>query len=218
LVNPENCPSPHGGDHDFGQGPSLYEVVGSSGDKRELLGAGAKSGYYWALDPDTGEVVWSTLVGPGDELGGMMWGSAVDGARVYAAIANSGHERWELIENGKGTRRFTKRAFWSALDAATGVILWQTPDPNGRRLDGPVSVANGIVFGGSMERRKNRPTMFALSAESGEILWSFRSGATVNSGPAVVDGSVYWGSGYPLLKSGSVDNELYAFRLPPRLP
>ncbi len=213
LVNPENCPSPHGPDHDFGQGPSLYEFAGPAGERRELLGAGQKSGYYWALDPDTGEVVWSTRVGPAGGLGGLQWGSAVDSTRIYTANANSGEVRWELVENGKGTGLFTRRGFWSALDPATGVILWQTVDPSGSRLEGPVSVANGVVFGGSMVRKKNRPTMFALSAETGEVLWSFASGATVNSGPAVVDGTVYWGSGYPRLKSGTADNELYAFRL-----
>jgi len=213
LVNPDNCPSPQGPDHDFGQGPALFEVPSPSGERRERLGAGQKSGYYWALDPDTGEVVWSTRVGPGGSLGGLQWGSAVDGTRIYTANANSARVRWELVENGKGTGRHTRRGFWSALDPATGEILWQTVDPNGRRLESPVSVANGVVFGGSMERKKDRPTMFALSAETGEVLWSFASGATVNSGPAVVDGSVYWGSGYPLVKGGSADNELYAFRL-----
>jgi len=66
-----------------------------------------------------------------------------------------------------------------------------------------------------MERRRARPTMFALSAERGKILWKFASGGSVNSGPAVVDGVVYWGSGYPPFKAGSRNNKLFAFALPP---
>ena len=63
--NPENCPSPSGPDHDFGSGPNLYTVMDDNmGRSRDLLGAGQKSGMYWALDPDTGEVVWGTQVGP----------------------------------------------------------------------------------------------------------------------------------------------------------
>ena len=38
--------------------------------------------------------------------------------------------------------------------------------------------------------------MFALDARTGKIVWSFAAGSSVNAGPAVVDGVVYWGSGY----------------------
>jgi polyvinyl alcohol dehydrogenase (cytochrome) len=214
LVNPENCPSPHGPDHDIGQGPMLFEVEGPDGSPRELLGVGQKNGMYRALDPATGEIVWETRVGPAGDVGGLMWGSATDSERVYAASVNSLEERWELVENGKGTGRFTERGFWSAVDARTGTILWQTTDPNRSRAEGPVTVANGVVFAGSMERGRRRPTMFALSAETGKILWRFASGGSVNSGPAVVDGVVYWGSGYPPIKAGAGNNKLFAFALP----
>ena len=53
------------------------------------MGAGQKSGQYWALDPDTGAVVWVTQAGPGGFGGGLQWGSAVDDQRVYTANANS---------------------------------------------------------------------------------------------------------------------------------
>jgi polyvinyl alcohol dehydrogenase (cytochrome) len=106
--------------------------------QRELLGAGLKSGYYWALDRHGEVLEHSRRAG----LGGLQWGSAVDSTRIYTANANSGEVRWELFENGKGTGLFTRRGFWSALDPATGVILWQTVDPSGNRLEGPVSVAN----------------------------------------------------------------------------
>jgi len=48
-----NCPSPEGPDYDFGgSGPNM---LGS-----DLIGIGQKSGIYWALNPDTGTVVWQT--------------------------------------------------------------------------------------------------------------------------------------------------------------
>jgi polyvinyl alcohol dehydrogenase (cytochrome) len=214
LVNPENCPSPHGPDHDIGQGPMLFEVEGPDGISRELLGVGQKNGMYRALDPASGEVVWETRVGPAGDVGGLMWGSATDSERIYAANTNSNEVSWELVENGNGTGRFTRRGFWSAVDTGTGTILWQTPDPNRARAEGPVTVANGVVFAGSKERRRGRPTMFALSAATGKILWKFASGGSVNSGPAVVDGVVYWGSGYPPFKAGARNNKLFAFALP----
>jgi polyvinyl alcohol dehydrogenase (cytochrome) len=40
------------------------------------------------------------------------------------------------------------------------------------------------------------PTMLALSTSTGQTLWSFASGASVNAGASIADGEVYWGSGY----------------------
>ena len=56
---------------------------------RTLLGIGQKSGVYWALNPDTGTVVWQTQVGPGSGFGGIEWGTAFDGTRIYVPISNS---------------------------------------------------------------------------------------------------------------------------------
>lgn len=72
-----NCPQPAGPDYDFGQAPALFRA----GNGDELLGAGQKSGQYWALDPDSGAVRWVTDTGPGGTAGGLQWGSAVDGRR-----------------------------------------------------------------------------------------------------------------------------------------
>ena len=52
--------------------------------------------------------------------------------------------------------------------------------------------------------------MFALDAKAGKVLWSYPSGGSVNAGAVVVDGVVYWGSGYGRL--GFVgNNKFYAF-------
>ena len=62
--------------------------------------------------------------------------------------------------------------------------------------------------------RSNRqhPNMFALDAAGGKVLWSFPSGGSVNAGAVVVNGTVYWGSGYRRL--GFVgNNKFYAFSL-----
>lgn len=40
---------------------------------------------------------------------------------------------------------------WSALDPATGKILWQTAEPTGSWAFGLVSVANGVVHAGAMD-------------------------------------------------------------------
>ena len=53
--------------------------------------------------------------------------------------------------------------------------------------------------------------MHALDATTGKILWSFQSGGAVLDGPSIVDGIVYWGSGYRKLQTGVGNNKVYAF-------
>jgi polyvinyl alcohol dehydrogenase (cytochrome) len=55
--------------------------------------------------------------------------------------------------------------------------------------------------------------MYALDAATGIILWRFAAGSSVNAGPAVVDGTVYRGSGYNRLGLGNGNNKFYAFSL-----
>lgn len=53
--------------------------------------------------------------------------------------------------------------------------------------------------------------MYALEAKTGKILWGFNSGGSVVAGAAVVNGTVYWGSGYSRYGKGAFNNKLYAF-------
>lgn len=199
VVPPINCPAPKGPDYDLGgSGPNLLG---------NMVGFGQKSGMYWAFDPDNGKVLWSTLVapaGPGT-LGGIEWGTATDGTRIYAESADSGHVNYTLIPSGN----IIDWGSWSALDAASGDVLWQTADPTSGAIDfGAVSVANGVVYAGS---QASTGYMYALNAETGRILWSYASGGSIDDGPSIVDGVVYWGSGYRI---GANNNKLYAFAIP----
>src|SRR5258708_31504967 len=106
-----NCPVATSPDFDLGgSGPNSLE---------NIVGFGQKRGIYWALNPDNGNIVWSTLVGPGSSLGGIEWGTATDGQRIYVAIANRFHLPYTLAPSGQ---QITWGA-WSALDVATGNIL-----------------------------------------------------------------------------------------------
>jgi polyvinyl alcohol dehydrogenase (cytochrome) len=181
---------------------------------QDIIGAGQKSGMYSAFDPDTGDFLWGTVVGPGSTLGGIQWGSATDGRQIYVAIGNNDHLPY-TAGSAVGTA-----GSWSALDPATGEILWQTPDPNAAAdpkdaIDtGPMTVANGVVYAPSMSAASaTTPNMFALDATTGNVLWSFASGGSVNAGAVVVNGVVYWGSGYGRLGFVGGQNKFYAFSL-----
>jgi len=216
-----NCPEDAGPDYDFGQGPALY-TIGQGNAKQDIVGAGQKSGIYWAVNPDNGQEIWHTQVGPGGELGGLQWGSAVDGNRVYCAVSNSNFIPWTM-STGPGAGQTVNGGFWAALDAATGQTLWEVagdnapgvtpafpvPDPIANNM-GPVSAINGVTFGGAMDAEG---TMRAFNSATGEILWEFESGGTVISGAAISDGSVYWGSGYANFGLGTPNHKLYAFNL-----
>jgi polyvinyl alcohol dehydrogenase (cytochrome) len=191
-----NCPSPHGPDFDLGgSGPNLLPG---------MVGFGAKSGIYWMLNPDSGAIKWSTPVGPGGTLGGIEWGSATDGRRIYAAIGNNSHQTYTLVPGGQQV----SGGSWSALDAATGKIIWQTADPAGAIDPGSVSVANGVVYAGSYAGQ-----MYALDAATGKMLWMFNSGGSVLDGPSIVNGVLYWGSGYRRIAPGIGNNKLFAFTI-----
>lgn len=189
------CPDPAGPDYDMGgSGPNLMG---------NLVGFGQKSGVYWALNASNGVLVWNTVVGPSGPLGGIQWGTASDGKSIYIADANSNHSSYKLISG-----QTVAGGAWSALDAATGKILWQTPDPAGAVDDSSVSVANGVVYAGSLDTAGH---MYALNTSSGKILWSYASGGSVLDGPSIVNGMVYWGSGYARISGATGNNKIYAF-------
>jgi polyvinyl alcohol dehydrogenase (cytochrome) len=204
-------------DYDFGCGANLFQAT-LGGTRRDVVGAGQKSGVYWALDPDTGATLWKTQVGPGGHYGGIHWGTAVDGARVYVGVNDESGTGYKLGGSGTMAGTTVNVGSWAALDPGTGETLWQVPNTamsaplNGVSVNGPLAVVNGVVFAGSMDQDG---TMFAFDATSGDMLWHFKSGGTVYGGPAIVDGVVYWGNGYPSsrLGFGTPGTLLYAFEV-----
>ncbi len=202
------CPSPSGPDYDFGAGPNLF-TARINGSKHDVLGIGQKSGIYWALNPDNGNLFWNTSVGPGSFLGGIEWGTATDGQRVYVPLSNAEQTTYTLQPSGTSANGGS----WSALDPATGRFLWQTATPGtcdgilgttgGCMALGPASVANGVLYVGSMDTNAGNPTMFGLNAATGQILWTFAAGSSVNAAPAIADNALYWGSGYSRFGTGN---------------
>jgi polyvinyl alcohol dehydrogenase (cytochrome) len=188
-----------GPDSDFGAGPNLYTAM-IDGAPKDLVGAGQKSGYVFAFDADNGNIVWSMNIGPGGGTGGIQWGTATDGTRIYTGNNNSSGAMLTLLGTGANAGQPYTTGSWTALNAATGDIIWQIANPaldkpmNAATVNGPVAVVNGVMFGGSMDAQG---TMFALDGATGDVLWQFQCGATVYGGPAISGGMVYWGCGYP---------------------
>ena len=205
-----NCPDDLGPDFDFGGSPMLATLPNG----RDLIVIGQKSGVAWAFDPDKrGAVVWQYTAGKGSALGGMEWGSAVDGERAYFPVSDI------LLPEPGGLH---------AVRLDTGQRAWYAAPPsptcgtsrgcNGA-LSAAITVIPGVVFAGS-----NDGAVRGYSTKDGSIVWEFdtnRDFETVNGvaakggsingpGPIVAGGMLYINSGYGSF-GGRPGNVLLAF-------
>jgi outer membrane protein assembly factor BamB len=175
--------NPRSQDTDFGTNPILYKAT-INGARRSLVAAGQKSGVFWALDRETGEVVWSTAVSPGSALiGGFLNNGAYDGERIIAAGSNGSSTAPGSEEPVVGNRR----ARLVALDPATGDIIWERQV--GNWVWAPITVANGVGYVAV------DTTLQAFDAGTGQKLFTFPTNGTITSAPVVAEGRVHFGSG-----------------------
>ncbi|KAG4925796.1 hypothetical protein JHK87_051336 [Glycine soja] len=191
CINPStpNCPpQAERPDVDFGQSPMMLTTY-INRTKQDIVVAVQKSGIAWALYRNNGNILWSTNAGPYGLSGGGIWGAATDVKRVYTNIANTGARNFTLAPSNVTTTA----GGWVAMDASNGRILWSTANPSNRTANGPVSVANGVVFAGSADRMGS---VYAIDAMNGKILWSYQTGASVYGGMSISKGCIFVGHGY----------------------
>ena len=222
-----NCPADNGPDYDFGSSAMLVRTR----DGRDVLVAGQKSGVVYAFDPaNKGQLLWQTRVGKGGTNGGVQWGMASDGQKIYAAVSDVGRPAGGIggpALVGNSTLDPNQGGGLTALDIVTGKQLWfapSTPCSPPRPGCSPaqpaaITVLPGAVFSGSMDGH-----IRAFSTQDGHLLWDFdteRSYATVNgapaiggsldgAGPVISGGMVYVNSGYPRF-GGAPGNVLLVF-------
>jgi polyvinyl alcohol dehydrogenase (cytochrome) len=167
-----------GEDHDFGANPVLFEAGGM-----KLVGAGAKSGTFYAVDRVTGQMVWSRNLSDGCRLGGILNNGAYDGTRIYAASfpCTSAVSPFPILTPGTPVV--------AALNPADGSVIWMKNMT--AQSWGPITVANGVLFVPSNK------TLNALNAATGDTLFTYETQGSITSAPVVVDGHVYFGSGIP---------------------
>ncbi len=215
--NKASCPTSLGEDTDIGSSPILRSV----GQGHDLLVVGQKSGVVWGLDPDKkGDVAWSTRIGKGGALGGIMWGSAASDDTVYVPLSDFGGTKiGESVLTGGGL---------FAIKIATGEKVWYAP-PAKPACAGkmgctpsqmaPATLIPGVVFSGSMDGH-----LRAYSTKDGNVIWDFdtlpefptingvkaHGGSLSATGPTIADGMMFVNSGYGAL-GGMPGNILFAF-------
>jgi polyvinyl alcohol dehydrogenase (cytochrome) len=220
LADKANCPDSDGPDFDFGSSPILLRLTGN----RRVLVLPQKSGVLHGVDPDQqGKVLWQARVGQGGTLGGIEWGAAADGDRIYVALSDIGF----TARTATGRNPDPKRGGGMfAFRADNGERMWMTaPASCGTRTpcspaqSQAVSAMPGAVFSGS-----NDGHLRAYSAADGKVIWDYdtahvyqtvngvagRGGALDAGGPVIAGGVVFVGSGYGQW-GGMPGNVLLAF-------
>jgi len=219
-----NCPPTNGPDYDFGSSAILV----SAPNGKEILVAGQKSGMVYAFDPDAkGKILWQTRVGKGGLNGGVQWGMASDGQKLYAAVNDTSGVMNTAGPVGGATFDPAKGGGLTALHLEDGSKAWFAPshpcDPPRPGCSPGQSAAlaliPGVVFSAALDGHVR-----AFSTEDGEMLWDFDTAqtySTVNgvpahggsidgAGPVIAGGMMFVNSGYPR-NGGMPGNVLLAF-------
>ena len=215
-----NCPTPLGRDFDFGAPPILMTLAGGG----DILLAGQKSGVVYGIDPKTGRVLWQTRVGAGGPLGGVEFGMATDGRRLYVKQRADA-----FMPSPPGTPGL------AALDPETGKSLWFTAAPH---LPCGWTIGAPCMNGDLRPRPTADPRPWCSPATwtdacastpptTGKVVWELDTGSatyqTINGvaaqpggnidgpGPVVAGGMLFVFSGYLGSLGGSANNVLLAF-------
>ncbi len=211
-------------DADFGASTVLVNRPGG----RDIVLAGQKSSTLWALDANDGRVLWSRNFGPGSIAGGIHWGIAFDGKRVFAPVS--------VLPGRDGRPGPGQIAGLHAVDVDTGKVDWSfvpQPDCSGDRatrvkncaggigLSGAATVIDGAVLAGSLDG-----FLRVFDAASGALLFKYdtardydtlngvpgKGGAIDNASIVAANGYVFVNSGYGLMAGQTPGNVFLAFR------
>ena len=193
--NDHSCPPEGGPDFDFGAAIMLL----TTSEGRDLVIGGQKSGFVHALDPDDGSLVWTTRVGRGGVQGGVHFGMAAAGDRLFVPISD--------MADGREYEHPAKPGL-HALDIRTGELLWYAPNPDncaGRTYCYPgisqaVTAAGQLVYAGAMDG-----LLRAHDMATGKVLWEIDSTAqfTTVTGDAT-NGGAFGGAAGPIVHQGNL--------------
>jgi len=212
-------------DWDMQISPVYSEETG----KDIVLDAG-KMGYVYAMDPQSGELLWKTPVGthnghdedgklalegkyhptsypykvyPGT-LGGVETNMAVDEGVAYVVTVNSYQERPDPNTTlGGGQSLEESDGDIVAIDVATGKKIWEEPLPG--VPFGAATISNDMVFTTLYDG-----TVVGVSRKNGQILWEEKLPGGTNS-PLVIEGDTL--IAINSVPTGSEGPQIVAYRL-----
>ena len=196
-------------DVDFG----ASTIIAKTASGRDMVLGGQKSGTVWAMDPDTGKVIWRTDLGNGGPGGGVHWGIAADDTHVYAPISLPGPDL-----PGQKVPASIKHGIY-AVNLESGKIDWAFHTQPGcseearkfvPRCDtafglsgAPTVVGNRVVVGGL------NGMLYVLDKTTGKLVWSYDTarsytgiGGIAGNGAAIDNASIVAVNGLLIVNSG----------------
>jgi outer membrane protein assembly factor BamB len=179
----------------------------------DLVYIGSCAGKFWALDWRSGEVRWSyDITQDGDQLSFhgnplvtdslILTGADGQGiGHLYAFDQRSGAVRWmypdvrgytsDLIRHGDHVYAASLADELICVDISSGELVWYFSDTTGS--SGPFSsspaIAGNRIFFGS-----RTGYVYALSADSGHVIWSQDVGALVSTAIVLGDDDLFMGT------------------------
>ncbi len=141
--------------------------------------------------PESGSITWSAPIISGDKL---IFGS--NDKHLYCLEKNTGKIIWKFLTGAAVTlpaNIVDGKVYFSSLDKyhyclslKTGELLWKKLFP---QWTGSPTFANNVLYVGCTDNN-----LYALEADTGNILWAFRTGGLVISIPSVINNHIYFGS------------------------
>ncbi len=160
-----------------------------------IVYASSIRGTLYAMNAETGEVIWEKTVGKDEVQRAWMYYSptVVDGV-VYQAYST-----------GSGGKMM-------ALDARTGAEIWNVPLAGGWIVESTPVVQDGKIYVGG-----DGGWLISLDASTGKELWRKKpAGGWMHSMPSISDGRIYMGYGGGLLVTldAATGKELWRYKSP----
>lgn len=175
--------------------PDSHSGFGESTADDRAFYFGTASHRVYALDQNTGALLWSRDLGPDWKYPGHVKGAAVSGDTLYVSA-----EQY-YAQNG-----YIATGWIFAMDRGTGEILWRYQNGDGtdlRNVSSSPTIAGNLVIASDLLGN----SFFAVDRFTGREVWRVKGAAAKfgpNFSPVVVDGIVYVASN---------DNFVYAVDL-----
>jgi outer membrane protein assembly factor BamB len=166
--------------HDYGflNGPALIDAQDGIGGTRPLVVAASKDGSIYALDPATGNSVWTRVLAPAPSFAAF--------GLFNAAIGYANHRLFGALYQFSGWPAGNDHLY--AFDDEAGATEWSAQiGPSW----GSMAIANGLLFVGTNEV----PALYVYDAVTGARLNTLATPGKVTSGASIVGGTVYVGHG-----------------------
>jgi outer membrane protein assembly factor BamB len=193
-------------DYDL-EAPAIITTVALRGVRTEVVIVAGKMGKAYAYRADDGRHLWTVSVGkhqddigplprkpvnvlPGD-LGGVETPMALGDNRLFIPWLDfpARSDATGLV-GGLAMNFKDARGGFTAVDVATGKVLWQRKLPRGDF--GGAAVANNVVFTSDFAG-----TIYAFDTRTGKTLWTARAPAGINAFPAIDGDTLLIGAASP---------------------